>query len=221
MSEEPSGDNTNDAVASALSDLATAVAGLGDWHQIRDWALKGAAENQIPPQLSGLDSYRAASTALPADERLADLVNEDTAGGATLWPSPVSSPWMRRYPQPGLSRAISSTSARVADAVRGRPGVRRGYAHRRRTRSVYQRSRVRRETIRRSWLRWCLGSSLASAARTARSAHDSLGAPALRWSTATWWRRIKIPAVFQDSSHRDSRSHETTCVIRRKTTAGT
>jgi hypothetical protein len=78
VSEEPSGDNTNDAVASGLSDLVTAVAGLGDWHQIRDWALKGAAENQIPPQLSGLDSYRAASTALSADERLADLVNEES-----------------------------------------------------------------------------------------------------------------------------------------------
>jgi hypothetical protein len=56
MSEEPSGENANDAVASALSDLATAATGLDDWHQIRDWALKGAAENQIPPQLSGLDS---------------------------------------------------------------------------------------------------------------------------------------------------------------------
>lgn len=30
------------------------------------------------------------------------------------------------YPQPGLSRAISSTSLRMAGAVRGRPGARRG-----------------------------------------------------------------------------------------------
>jgi hypothetical protein len=35
--------------------------------------------------------------------------------------------WMRRYPQDGLSRAISSTNARMACEVRDRPGVRRGY----------------------------------------------------------------------------------------------
>jgi hypothetical protein len=78
MGEEPGGENADDAVISALGDLATAVAGLDDWHQIRDWALKGAAENQIPPQLSGLDSYRAASTGLAADEHLTVLVNEES-----------------------------------------------------------------------------------------------------------------------------------------------
>jgi hypothetical protein len=35
---------------------------------------------------------------------------------------------------------------------------------------------------RRSWRSWALGSSRASAARPARSAHDSLGTPALRWN---------------------------------------
>lgn len=78
MSEESSDENANDAVASALSDLATAVTGLGDWQRIRDWALRGAEENYIPPQLSGLDSYRAVSAALAADERLAVLVNEQS-----------------------------------------------------------------------------------------------------------------------------------------------
>ena len=48
--------------------------------------------------------------------------------------------------------------------VRGRPGVRRGCAQRRLTRSACQRSRVRGDTIRRSWLRRCLGSDRASAA---------------------------------------------------------
>jgi hypothetical protein len=76
MSGEPGGANADDAVAAALGDLAMAVAGLDEWHQIRDWVLKGAAENKVPPQLSGLDSYRAVSTALAADERLAVLVNE-------------------------------------------------------------------------------------------------------------------------------------------------
>src|SRR5260370_20063309 len=78
MSEEPSAENAGDAVASALGDLATAVTGLDDWHQIRDWALKGGAVNKIPPQLSGLDSYRAVSAALSADERLSALVSEES-----------------------------------------------------------------------------------------------------------------------------------------------
>jgi len=34
---------------------------------------------------------------------------------------------------------------------------------------------------------------------------------------ASWWRRIKISAVFHLSSRRDSRSHAATRVIRRKT----
>src|SRR5205823_1583668 len=41
-----------------------------------------------------------------------------------------------------------------------------------------------------SWRRRPMGSSRASAARIARSAHDSLGARAWRWRTATRWRRM-------------------------------
>jgi hypothetical protein len=52
-----------------------------------------------------------------------------------------------RYPQDGLSRAISSVSARMACAVRDRPGLRRGYAQRRLTRSACQRSRVRNHNL--------------------------------------------------------------------------
>jgi hypothetical protein len=108
---------------------------------------------------------------MPASLRICHTVD-----GASLYRSPVSSPWMRRYPQPGLSRAISSTSARTAWAVRGRPGLRRGYAHRLLTRSACQRSKVRGETIRRTWRRLPVGSRRASADKTARSAQDSLGA---------------------------------------------
>jgi len=57
---------------------------LNDWHQIRDWALKGAAENQIPRQLRGLDSYRAVSTALAVDEHLAVLINEESPQRPTI-----------------------------------------------------------------------------------------------------------------------------------------
>ena len=34
--------------------------------------------------------------------------------------------------------------------------------------------------------------------------------------TASWWRRIRISAIFHASSRRDSRSHVVTRVIRRK-----
>jgi hypothetical protein len=98
-----------------------------------------------------------------------------TAGGASLCPRPVSSPWMRRYPQPGFSLAISPTSARTAGPVLGRPGAQREEVQCHRTRWACQRSRVRGETIYRRFRRWLPGSGRASAASTARSAHDSLG----------------------------------------------
>ena len=37
-----------------------------------------------------------------------------------------------------------------------------------------------------------------------------------RCITESWWRKIKISEVFHASSHRDSRSHVITLVIRRK-----
>jgi hypothetical protein len=55
-----------------------------------------------------------------------DGIDVEEVDGASVRPRPVSSPWMRRYPPPGLSRAIFSTSARIACAVLGRPGARRG-----------------------------------------------------------------------------------------------
>jgi hypothetical protein len=52
--------------------------------------------------------------------------------------------------QPGLSQAISRTSARTVAAVRGCPGAAPRKDQLRGTRPVRQCSRVRRETIRRS-----------------------------------------------------------------------
>jgi hypothetical protein len=52
----------------------------------------------------------------------------------------------------------------------------------------------------------------------ARSAQFSFGRHGCRRRrTATWWRRIRISAVFHASSRRDSCSHAATLVIRRKT----
>ena len=59
----------------------------------------------------------------------------------------------------------------------------RRYPQRRRTRSAGQRSRVRKETISRSWRRWPRGSNRASAAMIARSVQDSLGDLDWRWRT--------------------------------------
>ncbi len=64
---------------------------------------------------------RRGAGSIPAALRISQMVE-----GAILCPRPVSSPQIRRYPQGGLSRAISSASRRIAGPVRGRPGARRG-----------------------------------------------------------------------------------------------
>ena len=58
-------------------------------------------------------------------------------------------------------------------------------------------------------------SGIASSARSAQFSFVRRGCRRCR--TASWWRRIKISAVFQVSSRRDSCSHAATRVIRRKT----
>ena len=70
---------------------------------------------------------------------------------------------------------------------------------------------------RKPWRR-ALGITLSRAASRARSAQVTFGRPGCRrCSTASWWRRIKISAVFHASLRRDSRSHAAARVIRRKT----
>ncbi len=61
-----------------------------------------------------------------------------------------------------------------------------------------------------SWRRWPLGSSRASADRIARSAQDSFGVPAWRWSTATWWRRMRISASLARSDRASKASQPNT-----------
>ena len=52
---------------------------------------------------------------------------------------------------------------------------------------------------------------------SARSAHASFGrAAGWRCRTRSWWRRIRISAIFHAPSRRDSRSHAVTRVIKRK-----
>jgi hypothetical protein len=88
-----------------------------------------------------------------------------------------------RYPQWGFSAAILSTSSRTLGRVGGRSGFRRLWVQWRLTRSECQRSSVPGVTNRRR--RRFLGSSRASAAITARSAHEGCGRATCRRSTAT------------------------------------
>ncbi len=91
-------------------------------------------------------------------------------------------------------------------------------AQRRRAMSRCQRRIVSGVTSSRSPWRRAFGITPRSAACSARSAQFSFGRRGCRRSrTASWWRRIKISAVFHVSSRRDSRSHEATRVIRRNT----
>ena len=61
-----------------------------------------------------------------AGSRPAFLRMVQTVDAAIRWPSPTSSPWRRRYPHRGFSRAIRNTSARTVGDVVGRPGCRCG-----------------------------------------------------------------------------------------------
>ncbi len=91
-------------------------------------------------------------------------------------------------------------------------------AQRRRTMSRCQRRIVSGVTSSRSPWRRALGSTPSRVVSRARSAQFSFGRRGCRrCRTASWWRKIKISAVFHASSRRDSRSHETARLIRRKT----
>ena len=122
--------------------------------------------------------------------------------------------------RPVFSRASRSTRALMFRRVAGLPVLPRLdlAAQRRRTMSRCQRRTVSGVTSSRSaWRRafGITGSRVASSARSAQSRFGRRGCRRCR--TASWWRRIKISAIFHASSRRDSRSDEVIRVIRRKT----
>jgi len=100
-----------------------------------------------------------------------------TVDAATLTPSPASSPFILRYPQPGFSRASRRTSARMFRWVVGRPVLPRMdlAAQRRRTMSRCQRTDVAEVTSSRNPWRRAFGITLSRAASSARSAQFSFG----------------------------------------------
>ena len=90
--------------------------------------------------------------------------------GATVMPSPASSPQIRRYPCDSFSRASRSTIDRTLRCVAGRPERPRrdSLAHRRRTMSRCQRKIVPGVTISRIAARRSVGTVPASSASHAR-----------------------------------------------------
>jgi hypothetical protein len=123
-------------------------------------------------------------------------------------------------PQSGFSRASRRTSARMLRRVAGRPVLPHAdrAAQRRRTMSRCQRTIVSGVISSRSPWHRAFGMTPSSAASRARSAQSRFGRRGCRrCSTLSWWRRIKISAVFHISSRRDSRSPAATRVIRRNT----
>ena len=66
-------------------------------------------------------SARCGDGSIPAFFRISQTVE-----APTLRPRPSNSPWIRRYPHPGFSRARRRTSCRKASGVGGLPGLRDG-----------------------------------------------------------------------------------------------
>jgi hypothetical protein len=141
--------------------------------------------------------------------------------GATVMPSPASSPWIRRYPQDSFSRASRSTTDRTLRCVAGRPDRPRRdkRPRRRRTMSRCQRKIVPGVTSSRIPASLPAGTVPASSASHARSGHVNRARTfgRSRPATASWWRSIKISASFHHDSRRDSLSSDMTRDTTRKT----
>ena len=162
---------------------------------------------------------RSARSAAAGSMPLALRISQ-TVDAATLTPRPAISPWILRYPQPGFSRASRRTRALMFRGVAGRPVLPHAdrAAWRRRTMSRCQPRIVSGVISSRSPWRRAFGMTPRRAASRARSAQSSFGRRGCRrCSTLSWWRRIKISAVFHISSRRDSRNPAATRVIRRNT----
>ena len=88
-----------------------------------------------PRSAAGSDQVGAGS--MSAFLRICQIVD-----GAMVWPSPSSSPWMRRLPQVGFSAARRSASRRSSTAADGRLGGRCGWVQCRAMRRWCQRNSV-------------------------------------------------------------------------------
>ena len=157
-----------------------------------------------------------------SDDLLSSLLNEPIPGHGVFWSSAGETPYpipIRANP-PIPSNRRSTATCRVLKRYRvaGRPVLPRMdlAAQRRRTMSRCQRRIVSGATSSRSPWRRAFGITLSRVARSARSVQFSFGRRGCRrCRTVSWWRRIKISAVFHVSSRRDGRSHVASRMIRR------
>ena len=129
-----------------------------------------------------------------------------TVDAARRWPSPASSPWMRRYPQVGFSAARRSASRRSSAEVDGRPGGRCGWVQCPTMRRRCQRSSVSGVTSHPA--RLGRASAAAIAASKVRSASVSSGRSIWRRSTASWWRNTMISRSFERPDRTVSRASD-------------
>jgi hypothetical protein len=144
----------------------------------------------------------------------------------TTGPSPAVSPFTalplaknRRSPDESYFRA-GQARALMFRRVTGRPilPLVDRTAQRHRTMSRCQRRMVSGVISSRIPRRRALGITPSRVASSALSAQFTVGRRGCRrCRTASWWRRIKISAVFHVSSRRDSRSHAASRVVRRNT----
>ena len=151
-------------------------------------------------------SERVGAGSIPALLRICQTVD-----AARRWPSPASSPWMRRYPQVGFSAARRSASRRSSAEVDGRPGGRCGWVQcpgvtMRRRASRCQRSSVSGVTS--HPVRLGRGSAAAIAPSKLRSASVSSGRSIWRRSTASWWRNTMISRSFERPERTVSRASD-------------
>ena len=129
-----------------------------------------------------------------------------TVDAARRWPSPASSPWMRRYPQVGFSAARRSASRRSSAEVDGRPGGRCGWVQCPTMRRRCQRNSVSGVTSHPA--RLGRGSAAAIAPSKLRSASVSSGRSTCRRSTPSWWRNTMISRSFERPDRTVSRASD-------------
>jgi hypothetical protein len=137
------------------------------------------------PSLGVLELCTGRSVAAGAGSTPCFLRISQTVDGATVMPTPASSPVMRRYPQCSLLRAIRRTRRVIMGCPRWRPGdLSRDFTARRRlARSRCQRRIIAGVTGRGSPAWRVRGITAGSAANSARSTRSGFGRVVLRRST--------------------------------------
>ena len=149
------------------------------------WACRNC--RQVGPDRRGAGS-------MPAARRISRTVD-----GATVTPSFVSSPWIRRYPHLGFSLASRTTRRAMLRATGGRPGLRRLLVSYFLAASLRCQARSVAGVTGKIPVQRLRGRSRANAANHTRSAGSYRTRPAQRRSTAFSCRSTSSSASFAPS----------------------